>query len=48
TSFDLSLRDLGIALAETLLGSMPAYRDFYPDIVSRRIWPMTLVDGESG
>jgi len=48
TSFDLSLRDLGIALAETLLGSMPAYREFYPDIVSRRIWPMTLVEGESG
>ncbi len=48
TSFDLSLRDLGIALAETLLGSMPAYCDLYPDIVNRRIWPMTLVEGESG
>jgi DNA-binding LacI/PurR family transcriptional regulator len=48
TSFDLSLRDLGAALAETLLGSMPAYRQSYPDITKRRIWPMTLVEGESG
>ncbi|WP_113466253.1 LacI family DNA-binding transcriptional regulator [Rhizobium cremeum] len=47
TSFTLSLRDLGIALAETLLGTMPAYRDMYPEQPHRLLWPMTLVDGES-
>lgn len=47
TSFDLSLFDLGQALAESLLANMPAYKEFYPDSKRRMIWPMTLVEGES-
>lgn len=48
TCFEVSLRDLGIALAETLLSTMPAYALHYPDAARRRLWPMTLVEGESG
>jgi DNA-binding LacI/PurR family transcriptional regulator len=48
TCFDLSLRDLGIALAETLLASMPAYAALYPNAAHRQLWPMTLIDGDSG
>lgn len=48
TSFDLSLRDLGVGLAESLLASMPAFADHYPDAAHRRLWPMTLVEGDSG
>jgi DNA-binding LacI/PurR family transcriptional regulator len=47
TSFSTSLRDLGIALAEGLLATMPAYADAYPLGVSRKRWPMTLVEGQS-
>lgn len=47
TCFSLSLRDLGIALAESLLATMPAYASFYPDSAARRLWPMELVPGES-
>lgn len=47
TCFRLSLRDLGIALAESLLATMPAYADAYPIGVVRRIWPMELVEGGS-
>ncbi|MFP5078086.1 LacI family DNA-binding transcriptional regulator [Rhizobium sp. YIM 134829] len=48
TCFELSLRDLGIALAESLLSTMPAYAAHYPDAVRRRLWPMRLSEGESG
>jgi DNA-binding LacI/PurR family transcriptional regulator len=48
TGFELSLRDLGIALAESLLSTMPAYGDLYPQVVRRKLWPMSLVDGDSG
>lgn len=48
TCFELSLRDLGIALAESLLATMPAYAAHYSDAVQRRLWPMTLIEGESG
>lgn len=48
TGFELSLRDLGIALAESLLSTMPAYADLYPQAVRRKLWPMALVEGESG
>jgi DNA-binding LacI/PurR family transcriptional regulator len=47
TSFSTSLRDLGIALAEGLLATMPAYADAYPQGVVRKRWPMTLLDGQS-
>lgn len=47
TCFSLSLRDLGIALAETLLATMPAYADEYPARPARHLWPMTLLPGES-
>jgi DNA-binding LacI/PurR family transcriptional regulator len=48
TCFNLSLRDLGVSLAETLLSSMPAYQALYADATARRIWPMSLVEGSSG
>lgn len=47
TSFSLSLHDLGEALAEALLATMPDYAQHYPLGVTRRLWPMTLVEGES-
>nr|CAD6436335.1 LacI family transcriptional regulator [Rhizobium sp. Q54] len=48
TCFNLSLRDLGIALAETLLSTMPGYNDHYAEAAHRQVWPMTLVEGSSG
>lgn len=47
TCFRLSLRDLGIALAEALLATMPDYADQYPLGVVRRVLPMELVEGDS-
>ncbi|AFL49806.1 DNA-binding LacI/PurR family transcriptional regulator [Sinorhizobium fredii] len=47
TCFRLSLRDLGVALAETLLSTMPAFRHHYPHTTSSRLWPMELVEGAS-
>ena len=47
TSFRLSLRDLGIALAEALLATMPAYAAHYPLGVVRKIVPLELVEGDS-
>ena len=47
TCFRVSLRDLGIALGESLLASLPAYAEIYPQGVVHRIWPMELVAGES-
>jgi DNA-binding LacI/PurR family transcriptional regulator len=47
TSFRQSLRDLGIALGEALLASMPAYADIYPMGIVRKVWPIELVPGES-
>lgn len=47
TCFRMSLRDLGIALGESLLAAMPAYSHIYPHGVVNRIWPMELVPGES-
>ena len=47
TCFRLSLRDLGIALGESLLASMPAYAEIYPQGLVRRIWPLELVPGDS-
>jgi DNA-binding LacI/PurR family transcriptional regulator len=47
TSFTTSLRDLGVALAEGLLATMPAYAEAYPMGVTRKLWPMTLLEGQS-
>lgn len=47
TGFSLSLHDLGIALAESLLSAMPAYKELYPTS-RRRVWPLALVEGNSG
>jgi len=47
TCFRMSLRDLGIALGESLLASMPAYAEIYPQGIVHRIWPLELVPGES-
>jgi len=47
TCFQLSLRDLGEALAEALLAAMPDFAEAYPQGVIRKVWPMELVEGES-
>ncbi|CAN7334257.1 LacI family DNA-binding transcriptional regulator [Pararhizobium sp. LjRoot238] len=47
TGFALSRRDLGIALAETLLATMPAFSHFYPNAELRKIWREELIEGES-
>ena len=47
TCFRMSLRDLGIGLAESLLAAMPAYAEIYPQGVVNKIWPMELVPGDS-
>jgi len=47
TCFKLSLSDLGEALAESLLATMPAFSDIYPLGIVRKIWPMELIAGES-
>ncbi|WP_425960830.1 LacI family DNA-binding transcriptional regulator [Rhizobium nepotum] len=47
TSFRMSLHDLGVTVAQTLLSTMPAYAPFYPDQARDCIWPMQLVPGES-
>jgi len=47
TGFSLSLHDLGIQLAETLLSVMPSYSHAY-HTAHRTVWPMDLVEGESG
>ena len=47
TCFRMSLRDLGVKLAETLLATMPAYAEFYPKGARNTIWPLELAPGES-
>ncbi|SEP80592.1 transcriptional regulator, LacI family [Devosia sp. YR412] len=47
TCFSLSLRDLGIQLAEALLATMPAYAAQYPLGVVRKVVPLDLVEGLS-
>jgi DNA-binding LacI/PurR family transcriptional regulator len=47
TCFRMSLRDLGVELAETLLATMPAYAESYPEGARNTIWPLELVPGES-
>jgi DNA-binding LacI/PurR family transcriptional regulator len=47
TCFRLSLRDLGITLAESLLATMPAYAHLYPLGIVRKVVPLELVEGDS-
>ena len=47
TCFYLSLRDLGIALAEGLLATMPGYAEAYPPEVVRKVVPLDLIIGDS-
>ena len=47
TRFGQSLRDLGIALGEALLGSMPAFQQFYPTGIVRTVWPLEFTEGDS-
>jgi DNA-binding LacI/PurR family transcriptional regulator len=47
TCFRLTHRELGEALAEALLATMPDYEKLYLQGVTRKIWPMELVEGES-
>lgn len=47
TCYRLSLHDLGMELAETLLSSMPAFTETYSDHARNRIWPLELVAGAS-
>lgn len=47
TCFRISLLELGVALGESLLASMPAHAETYPQGVVQKIWPMELVEGDS-
>lgn len=47
TCFRISLRDLGIRLAEAMLSALPAFENQYPREKIELIWPMELVPGES-
>lgn len=48
TSFRLSLRELGISVGQLLLSTMPSYSSAYPTQETQIVWPMKLVEGESG
>jgi DNA-binding LacI/PurR family transcriptional regulator len=47
TRYGQSLRNLGIALGEALLTSMPAYQQFYPPGLVRKCWPLEFTEGDS-
>lgn len=47
TSFTTPLRELGIALGEMLLSTMPDFRAAYPNTELQRVWPLELVEGDS-
>jgi DNA-binding LacI/PurR family transcriptional regulator len=47
TCHSFSLPALGESVAETLLAGMPAYAKFYSGQASNKIWPLTLMPGES-
>lgn len=47
TAFHLNLRELGVAVAEALLATMPAYRETYPQGIVRRVFPTKFVAGDS-
>lgn len=47
TCFSVGLVDLGAALGHSLLLSMPGFAAGYKSQTSRRLWPLSLVPGES-
>ena len=47
TCFRLSLRDLGIALGESLLATVPGFSAHYPHEIARKVWPLEMVPGGS-
>ena len=47
TSHSMSLTELGISVAETLLARMPTYAGLYAHEDNNKIWPLKLVPGES-
>lgn len=47
TCFKASLRHLGEALAEALLATIPDYATAYPQGITRKVWPVELVPGDS-
>ena len=47
TGFRQSLDELGVALGEALLASMPEYAELYPLGTVRKVWPTELIEGES-
>nr|WP_210316308.1 substrate-binding domain-containing protein [Devosia oryzisoli] len=47
TSYRISLRSVGVMLAEALLASMPDYAEHYPMGLVHRVLPLELVEGES-
>lgn len=47
TCFRMSLHDLGVTLAKSLLAVLPTYRDLYPFGVTHKVWPLELLLGES-
>ena len=47
TGFHQTLHELGVALGEALLASMPQYAEIYPLGLVRKLWPVTLIAGES-
>lgn len=47
TCFHLSLHDLGVGLGEALLAQLPAFEDAYPSGIVQKLWPLTLLPGES-
>jgi len=47
TCFTLSLRELGISLAEALLATMPDFAGHYPLGTVRKVVPLELLEGES-
>lgn len=47
TRFTEDLFGCGVALCEALLATLPRYRDVYSGGIVRRIWPTTLIEGES-
>jgi len=47
TCFRLSLRELGVSLAQSLLATMPPYAEQYPLGTVRRLVHLDLIEGES-
>ena len=47
TCFSAKLKDIGIALAKTLLSQMSPFSSQYSNHPRQKIWPMTLLEGDS-